>query len=107
MHLELQIFAFVAGAVCYVGYFYHGEHHLHGVAYLQVHTIAFLCLNALLYRLGFPLVEAISQTCECDGLFLAGLFASLLVYRAFLNPLNVFPGPWTARITSIDMTFRI
>jgi tryprostatin B 6-hydroxylase len=107
MHLELQLFAFVAGAVCYVGYFNRGEHHLHGVAYLQVHTVAFLGLTALLYRLGFRLVEAILQTCVYDGLFLAGLFTSLLVYRAFLNPLNVFPGPWTARITSFDMTFRI
>jgi tryprostatin B 6-hydroxylase len=107
MHLELQLFAFVAGALCYVGYFHRGEHHLHGVAYIQAHTVAFFGLAALLYRLGFHLAEAVLQTCVYDVLFLVGLYASLLVYRVFLNPLNVFPGPWTARITSFDMTFRI
>lgn len=107
MHLELQLFAFVAGALCYVGHFNRGEHHLHGTTYIKAHTVAFLGLAALLYRLRFCLVEAVLQTCVYDGLFLAGLYASLLVYRAFLNPLNVFPGPWTARITSFDLPFRI
>lgn len=107
MHLESQVFAFVAGVLCYVGHFNRGEHHLDGVTYIQLHTVAFLGLTALLYRLGFPLVEAVLQTCVYDGIFLAGLYASLLVYRAFLNPLNVFPGPWTARITSFDLPFRI
>jgi len=106
MHLELQLLAFVAGALCYVGYFNRGEHHRQSLAYIQVHTVAFLVLAALLYRLGFNLVEAVLQTCIYDGVFLAGLYGSLLVYRTFLHPLNVFPGPWTARITSFDMPIR-
>jgi len=42
-----------------------------------------------------------------DGFFLAGLFGSLLTYRAFLNPLNVFPGPYIARIATFWISFRI
>jgi len=103
----LQLSAFVGGALCYVGYFNRGEHHMHGTAYIQIHTIAFATLTALLYRLGLPLVEALTQTGIYDGIFLAGLFASLLVYRAFLNPLNRFSGPWIARITSFYMTCSI
>ncbi|KAL9025019.1 MAG: hypothetical protein Q9196_006084 [Gyalolechia fulgens] len=107
MHLELQFVALVAGALCYLGYFYRGEHHLYGATYIQVHTGVCLALAALLYRLGFPLVEAFLQTGVYDVIFLAGLYTSLLVYRIFLNPLNVFPGPWLARITSFDLPFRI
>lgn len=107
MNSSLQPFAFVAGALCYVGHFNRGEHHLHGATYFQAHTGAFLGAITLLYRLGLPIGEAVSQACVYDGLFLSGIFASLFVYRAFLNPLNVFPGPWTARITSFDLPFRI
>ncbi|KAL8919479.1 MAG: hypothetical protein Q9208_006764 [Pyrenodesmia sp. 3 TL-2023] len=107
MHLELQLVAFVAGALCYIGHFHRGEHHLYGATYVQFHTVVYLGLVALFYRLGFRLVEAILQTCVYDGVFLAGLYTSLLVYRVFLNPLNVFPGPWLARVTSFDLPFRI
>ncbi|KAL4888152.1 cytochrome P450 monooxygenase [Aspergillus ambiguus] len=105
--MHLQLVPFVSGVLCHVGYFNRGEHHLHGTKYLKVHTVAFLGLAALLYRLGFAPVEVVVRTWVYDGIFLAGLFASLLVYRAFLNPLNVFPGPWMARITSFDLPFRI
>lgn len=107
MQLALQLFAVVAGALCYVGYFHRGEHHLHALTYIKVHTVAYLGLAALLYREGILLGEAVLKTCMYDGLFLAGLYASLLVYRVFLNPLNAFPGPKTARITSFYMPFRI
>ncbi|KAI4096095.1 MAG: hypothetical protein LQ339_007059 [Xanthoria mediterranea] len=107
MHLEFHFLAAVAGALCYFAYFNRGEHHLHGATYVQVHTVAFVILAALLYRLGYRPVEAVQQTCMYDAIFLAALYASLLVYRAFLNSLNVFPGPWPARLTSFDLPFRI
>jgi tryprostatin B 6-hydroxylase len=107
MQPELLFIAFVAGALSYVGHFNRGEHHLHGVTYIQVHTVAIVGLAGLLYRLEFVLADAFLQTCVYDGVFLVGIYASLLVYRVFLHPLNVYPGPWTARITSFDMPFRI
>lgn len=107
MQLNLHLLAFGAGVLCYAGYFNHGEHHLYGMKYLQLHAVAFLGAAALLHRQGLGLTEAVIQTFMYDGVFLAGLYASLLVYRAFLNPLNVFPGPKTARITSFDLSFRI
>ncbi|KAJ5128601.1 hypothetical protein N7448_002317 [Penicillium atrosanguineum] len=107
MHLKLQLLAFIAGSLCYVGYFNRGEHHMHGTTYIQIHTITYAVLAALQYQLGATLKEALKQTCLYDGIFLVGLFASLLLYRAFLNPLNVFSGPWIARISSFYMPFRI
>ncbi|KAE8376666.1 cytochrome P450 [Aspergillus bertholletiae] len=107
MHLESQLLAFIVGTLSYVGYFNRGEHHMYGTTYIQIHTVAFALLTALQYRLGAALEEAVKQTCLYDGIFLAGLFSSLLMYRAFLNPLNAFSGPWMARISSFYMTFRI
>lgn len=103
---EYQIFFFIVGALCYVGYFHHGEHHMYGVKYIQIQLLAIAAFTTLLYR-RLPLREAISETLMYDGIFLAGIFASLFVYRAFLNPLNAFSGPWLARISSFYMTFNI
>jgi tryprostatin B 6-hydroxylase len=107
MYFAPEILLFVAGVVSHVGYFNRGEHHLNALTYIQVHTVLFAGLAVLLYRLGLTPADALVQTCAYDGLFLGGLFSSIFVYRAFLHPLNAFAGPWTARITSFDMTFRI
>ncbi|KAL2784625.1 cytochrome P450 [Aspergillus keveii] len=107
MQFALQLFAFAAGAICYAGYFNRGEHHLHGITYIQIHTIAFAVLVALQYRLGLAIDIALRQSCLYDGIFLSGLYASLFFYRAFRHPLNIFPGPWIARISSFYMTISI
>ena len=103
----LQSLAIVAGAIAYVGYFKRGEHHMNGVTYIKVHTITFAVLTALLSRIGFTWSEAFMQTILYDSLFFGGLFASLFLFRAFFNPLNIYPGPWLARITSFLMPMSI
>jgi tryprostatin B 6-hydroxylase len=40
------------------------------------------------------------------GYFLAGLYGSLIMYRLFFNPLNRFPGPYFARLSSFYLVFR-
>ncbi|KAI0204329.1 cytochrome P450 monooxygenase [Astrocystis sublimbata] len=107
MSLALQCSVFGAGALCYATYFNHGEHHMHGMTYIKAHTAAFAVFGVLLYRPGFAILEAVKLVGAYDGIFLAGLFASLLFYRAFLHPLNIFPGPWLAQISSFYMTGRI
>ncbi|KAI6778342.1 uncharacterized protein J7T54_003349 [Emericellopsis cladophorae] len=107
MRADTGIVAFVAGSLCYIGYFFRGEHHMYAFAYIQAHTALFAACSFLLYRLGLPLVNAALQTLVYDGFFLAGLFGSLFVYRAFLTPLNAFPGPFTARIATFWIVFRI
>ncbi|OAA70479.1 Cytochrome P450 [Cordyceps fumosorosea ARSEF 2679] len=80
-----------SGVLCHVGYFNRGEHHLHGVTYLKAHTVALMGLTALLYRFGHSPLVAFSQTLLYDISLLCGLHASLIFYRAFLNPPNAFP----------------
>ena len=37
---------------------------------------------------------------------MAGVYANLLFFRIFLNPLNSFPGPFGARISKLDHSVR-
>lgn len=50
--------------------------------------------------------EALANSLRLGWIFLAGLFANLLFFRIFLNPLNRFPGPFGARITKLDHAVR-
>ncbi|KAG5790880.1 hypothetical protein H9Q69_010075 [Fusarium xylarioides] len=107
MYPGIQPLSLFTGVLSYAAYFFHGEHHMYALGYIQAHTILFVSSVFILYRLGSTLVEALLQTLVYDGFFLAGLFGSLLVYRAFFNPLNVFPGPFVARIATFWISFRI
>ncbi|KAI5460996.1 cytochrome P450 monooxygenase [Mariannaea sp. PMI_226] len=104
---DIHILTFIAGVVSYVAYFFHGEHHMYGLVYIQLHAIVFATSTFLLYRLGSSLLDASLQTLVYDGCFMAGLFGSLFVYRAFFNPLNAIPGPFIARIATFWISFRI
>lgn len=107
MYAALQLVAAITGAGLYFGYFSHGEHHLNAVIYLRNHTLTFIALLALFLRLGFSLKDAFLEVLAYDAAFLGGLYTSLVLYRAFFNPLNTFPGPLTTRISSFDMTLKI
>lgn len=100
--------AAAAGVAAHVGYFNRGEHHLYGVRYLQ--AFATVCITATLLQVRVaevPVPTAIIETATIAGVFLAGLYASLLTYRLFLNPLNKFPGPFMTRITNYWYTSKV
>lgn len=100
--------AALAGLFTHVLYFNRSEHHLYGTRYLQ----AFLGLcggaSLVLSRLAHVAwKEAAWTTAGVAGAFLGGLYASLLFYRAFLHPLNKFPGPFPARLTNFWYTTQV
>ncbi|KAL8777982.1 MAG: hypothetical protein Q9194_002254 [Teloschistes cf. exilis] len=41
------------------------------------------------------------------GSFFAGLYRSLLVYRSVLSPLNRFPGPWSAKLSTLSLSAQV
>jgi tryprostatin B 6-hydroxylase len=106
---EYQVpLAFVAGATAYLFYFHRGEHHLMGVAYIQaffpLSATAVIILNK---AYGQELALAIKTVALIGTSFLVGIYSTLLVWRAFFHPLNKFPGPFGARISSFWWTFRV
>ena len=64
----------------------------------------FLALNKL-YGQNFGEVALI--TLAVASSFLVGVYGSMLVWRAFFNPLNKFPGPWPARLGNFWFTSNV
>ncbi|UNI22115.1 hypothetical protein JDV02_008035 [Purpureocillium takamizusanense] len=50
--------------------------------------------------LGNGVTIALWRTASADTSFLAGLFGSMLLYRAFFHRLRRFPGPFAARLSN-------
>lgn len=61
-------------------------------------------IAALVQVYQYPITSAIATTAVLASSYLTGLTTSLLVYRIWLSPLNKFPGPFVAKITSLWMT---
>jgi hypothetical protein len=117
--LLLQVFAIMADSIQYaipfatgiashVLYFNRGEHHMHGVRYLQASLTLSLASILFLHKAqDQTLQNAITTVAVLGGTFLSGLYTSLLVYRIFLSPLNKFPGPFGARISNFWLSTHI
>lgn len=106
MSLFIPVAAAATGAASHLLYFHHGEHHLYPVVYLKILASLFMVSIIALTHYGhLPVKESFNLTSSVTGYFLAGLYTSLLVYRAFLNPLNKFPGPYFARFSKFYFVF--
>ncbi len=94
--------ATISGVVLHVFYLRWFEHHMYGVRYLQ--TISSLFAGAvfcLVKGLSFPPHAAFGFVWMHGSACFLGLYASLMAYRLFWHPLQSFPGPFWARITSL------
>ena len=100
--------AVALGVACHLGYFNKGEHHLYGVRYLQALFAASLTLGVVLAGIGgLPISDVLKVVTKFAAFFLAGLYASLLLYRIVFSPLNRFPGPFAARISNFWFSSRL
>ena len=103
----LSITAAAAGVLSHVCYFNRGEHHFYGTRYLQAFTAAFVLAVLVLCQQGKALDEALAQVIPITSCYFAGLYASLIAYRAIFHPLNKFPGPFGARISRIWLSAHL
>ena len=103
----LPITAAAAGLLSHVCYFNRGEHHLYSTRYLQAFIAAFVLAVLALYQQGRALDEALAQVIPITSCYLAGLYASLIAYRAIFHPLNKFPGPFGARIAKLWLSAHL
>ena len=103
----LPIVAAAAGLLSHVCYFNRGEHHLYGVRYLQAFIAALVFAVLVHYRQGGSVGEALAQVIPIASCYVAGLYASLIAYRAIFHPLNKFPGPFGARISRLWLSAQL
>ncbi|KAJ4396529.1 hypothetical protein N0V93_000749 [Gnomoniopsis smithogilvyi] len=72
----------------------------HTPRFIFAYLISFTALVINLHtRSGLSLAESILETATIAARFNAGLFGSILIYRAFFHRLHRFPGPLPAKLT--------
>jgi hypothetical protein len=99
--------AFMAGITTHLLYYKRYEFHEQPWRNVQASLLAATTITiARIQYYETPIRTAITSTLSLGGVFLAGIYTSLLFYRIFLNPLNKIPGPFFARISKFDSVFR-
>lgn len=106
--VKLAPFVAAAGVVSHLSYFNRGEHHLRPWKFFQLFSLGCIGGTALLsYADNSPIPFAFAHALVLAVSFLAGLYASTLIYRAFFHPLSKFPGPFGARLSSLYFSFQL
>ncbi|KAL2824314.1 cytochrome P450 [Aspergillus cavernicola] len=103
----MSVYAALAGAATHVFYFNHGEHDHFGLRYLLLFITTILSHIAFLVSTKQSFRHATSVVFPIYTSWLGGIYTSLLIYRAFLNPLNKFPGPSGARISGFCLSSNL
>ena len=98
--------AALAGILSHAVYFNKGEHHLHGLKYLQALTLVIAVVTAILVRaLHHTVQQAFLSTASLAAIYVSALLTATIIWRAFFNPLNRFPGPFIPRLTGFWFSY--
>ncbi|TVY48702.1 Cytochrome P450 monooxygenase [Lachnellula occidentalis] len=97
----------VLGVASHLGYFIHGEHHMHGtriiLSFFAVTT--FLFVSVIRLDGNYSYMAASQTTAVAAVSYLSTLTFSIMTYRTFFHPLRNFPGPFSAKISSFFHVF--
>lgn len=100
------------GILSHVFYFHPGEHHLYVNFYVKTFFLSWLVGIALYHVLStsipsFASTDAMTWSralihwTQLCLVYIIGVFFSFFTYRIVFNPLNKFPGPFSARISRL------
>jgi len=98
----------LAGVASHLFFFKLGERDIYPLRYLQAFLLA--CMISTVTQSSYfnlSTRDALTFTAQYAGLYLAGLYTSLIIYRLFFNPLNKIPGPYWARLSKFNFVFRV
>lgn len=108
--LQAHCLSFALGVPLHVFVFRRGEWDVMTTKLIRNFALGAGLLAAALSQLApetFPTVPAaLKAACSLTGVLIAGVYASLLVYRAGFHRLNSFDGPWLARMSNLYITSR-
>ncbi|CAN8099361.1 unnamed protein product [Discula destructiva] len=97
---------FAAGVLLHVTVFRHGEWDAHSLTLLEAASAAQLVLALTVHELfSESLIGSARHVTIWAGAAVAGLYSSMLIYRAFFHRLRRFPGPFMARLSTFYMTY--
>ncbi|KAK8121169.1 cytochrome P450 67 [Apiospora kogelbergensis] len=98
--------AFATGILLHVSLFRIGEWDLLAIWLMRAPFVLLAALGAALawFRPAETVLQSLKDASKLDAALLGGVFTSMLVYRAFLHRLRVFPGPFAARLSNLYMT---
>ena len=81
---------------------------MYGIVYFQtllgITAFAAICLHQLR---NYEYRDAIKIAASVEGVWLLGVYSSMFLWRAFVNPLNKFKGPFMARMLDLWWSFKI
>jgi tryprostatin B 6-hydroxylase len=100
--------AAMIGIASYVVYFNRGEHHQYAARYLIIFAglvSAGVAFSVLVREK--PFNQAVADVFGLAASYLAGLYASLVLYRILLHPLRRFPGPFGARMSAFWLSTQL
>lgn len=95
--------ALASGVVMHITVFRIGEWDVAAPSIVAGYTLAFLATTLLST---FQLATSLTEVAQAAAYHFIGLFASMLVYRAFFHRLSNYPGPLLARLTTFYITAR-
>jgi cytochrome P450 len=96
------------GLASHLGYFIRGEHQVKAPKLFIAALISpCIAIWALTHYGDVPLAHAARLSFAAWGSYLATVFASTLVYRAFFHPLRHYPGPRLAKLSQFYHMFMI
>lgn len=97
---QFACFAAGLGILSHQDCFIHGEHHLHAARIFHFYTLLALlicCVETVWYAGHFWKAQLAASMIIFT--YASGLFGSVVLYRVFLHPLRIFPGPYMAKIS--------
>ena len=97
------ILSALGGVTAHLFVFRVGEHDVSSPSIFVGHVIALASVAAAsnsLYQVQF------GEVARCAGFYAAGLYTSMLLYRAFFHRLSGYPGPFLARLSNFYITAR-
>lgn len=100
--------AVLTGVASYALYFHRYEQHLYAVPLMVGFLASFAVMAIILWNLcDLTVLRALQCAASISISFLTGAFGSTLFWRIFMNPLNRFPGPYAARISSLYWSSKL